>query len=63
LKTICFDTTETDTFLSLLNLPQVTNDQNEKLISKITKEEIRSAIKKLKNGKAPTDRTTWLSLE
>lgn len=31
--------TEIDSFLSSLNLPQVTNDQNKKLISKITKED------------------------
>lgn len=45
--------TEIDSFLSSLNLPKVSNDQNNKLISKITKEEIISAIKRLKNGKAP----------
>lgn len=39
-------------FLSSLYLPQVTNDQNKKLISKITLEEIVSAIK-IKNVKAP----------
>lgn len=46
-------TNEIDSFLSSLNLPKVTSDQNKKLISKITEEEIRSAIRKLKTGKSP----------
>lgn len=42
-----------DAFLSQVNLPKITDDQNEKLISKITKEEIQSAIGRMKVGKSP----------
>lgn len=42
-----------DTFLAQINLPQITDEQNEKLISKITKEEIQSAIRRMKGGKSP----------
>lgn len=45
-----------DDFLSQLNLPTLTDDQNNRLLLPITKEEIHLAIKKLKKGKmAGTD--------
>lgn len=40
-------------FLAKLELCQVTNDQNMRFISYITKEEVEQAIKRLKNGKVP----------
>lgn len=40
-----------NTFLSELELPTVTEEQNKKLLSTITKEEIQLAIKRLKGGK------------
>lgn len=42
-----------DTFLSSLNLPTVSDTQNQRLTSKITKEEVQAAIKRLKTGKSP----------
>ena len=36
-----------------INLPKITEEQNKKLISKITKEEIQSAIRRRKGGKSP----------
>lgn len=42
-----------DAFLAQINLPQITDEQNGKLISKITKEEIQSAIRRMKGGKSP----------
>lgn len=45
-----------DAFLSQLNLPTLTDEQNKRLLSPITEEEIHLAIKKLKKGKmAGTD--------
>lgn len=45
-----------DAFLLQLNLPTLTDEQNDKLTSPITKEEIHVAIKRLKKGKmAGTD--------
>uniref|UniRef100_A0A8C9XT72 Reverse transcriptase domain-containing protein n=1 Tax=Sander lucioperca TaxID=283035 RepID=A0A8C9XT72_SANLU len=40
-----------NTFLSELELPTVTEEQNKKLLSTITKEEIQLAIQRLKGGK------------
>uniref|UniRef100_A0A3B5R1I6 Reverse transcriptase domain-containing protein n=1 Tax=Xiphophorus maculatus TaxID=8083 RepID=A0A3B5R1I6_XIPMA len=42
---------EVNTFLSKLELPTVTEEQNKLLVSTITSEEIHSAIKRLKGGK------------
>lgn len=42
-----------DAFLAQINLPKVTDEQNGKLIFKITKEEIQSAIRRMKGGKSP----------
>uniref|UniRef100_A0A3Q3A4Q3 Reverse transcriptase domain-containing protein n=1 Tax=Kryptolebias marmoratus TaxID=37003 RepID=A0A3Q3A4Q3_KRYMA len=42
-----------DFFLEQINLPKITDEQNEKLITKITKEEIQSAIRRTKKGKSP----------
>lgn len=42
-----------DAFLAQVNLPKITDEQNGKLITKITKEEIQSAIKRMKGGKSP----------
>lgn len=42
-----------DAFLDQINIPQVTDKQNAKLVSKITKEEIQLAIRKMKGGKSP----------
>lgn len=42
-----------DIFLSHLTLPTVTSEQNKKLISEITEEELRAVIGKLKGGKSP----------
>lgn len=39
-----------DAFLARINLPKVTDEQNNKLISKITKEELQSAIRRMKGG-------------
>lgn len=44
---------EIDSFLAKLNLPKVTDKQNEQLISEITSKEINLAISKLKTNKTP----------
>ena len=42
-----------DAFLAQVNLPKITDEQNGKLISKISKEEIQKAIGRMKGGKSP----------
>ena len=39
--------------MSQVNLPKITDEQNGKLTSKITKEEIQLAIRRMKGGKSP----------
>lgn len=43
----------TDAFLAQIDLPKITDEQNETLISEITKEEIQAAIGRMKGGKSP----------
>ena len=47
------DDQQTDDFLFQIQLPKVTDDHIDKLIYKITKQEIISAIGRLSGGKSP----------
>lgn len=47
------DEYQMEALLSQLNLPQVTKEQNNKLMSEITQEELNSAIRRLRGGKSP----------
>ena len=42
-----------ESFLATLNLPTITNEQNDKLLSEIKIEELNAVISKLKTGKSP----------
>ncbi len=44
---------QTESFLASLNLPTITAEQNDKLISEIQIGELYAAISKLKTGKSP----------
>ncbi len=48
-----FNNLQIEVFLALLNLLSVTNEQNEKLIAEIKKEELYSIIGGLKANKSP----------
>lgn len=45
-----------EAFLSKINLPKITEEQNGKLIKEITEEEIQWAIRKMKRGEISRDR-------
>lgn len=46
------DDPQIDTFLATVNLPSIAEDQNQKLIAEISKEELNSAIRRLNTGKS-----------
>lgn len=47
------DGPQIEAFLSQIHLPKVTEEQNKKLVMKITREEIQLAIGRMKGGKSP----------
>lgn len=46
------DDPQIDTFLAKVNLPSITEEQNQKLVAEISKKELYSAIRRLKTGKS-----------
>lgn len=47
------DETQIDTYLNSLELPTLNEEQNKRMITDITEEEIKIAISRLKLGKSP----------